>query len=65
MFLSFHSYSQLLLYPFSYSIESVPDAEMLHDMCEITAEAIKAVHGTEYISQPSYHLCKFNTNVIS
>lgn len=59
MFLSFHSYSQLLLYPFSYTNEDAKDAEMLQEMMDITAEGIKSVHGTEYIAHPSYHLCKF------
>lgn len=58
MFLSFHSYSQLLLYPYSYTIEDAKDAEVLLELCNLTADSIKAVHGTEYVSQPSYHLCE-------
>lgn len=58
IFLSFHSYSQLLLYPFSYTSTPSEHATMLHEICEITAEAIKSVHGTEYVSQPSHGLCK-------
>lgn len=59
MFLSFHSYSQLLLYPFSYTDEPVPERDFLHEICQITADAIESVHGTPYTVQASYHLCKW------
>lgn len=59
MFLSFHSYSQLILYPFSYTSAPVAEAALFQELGEITAEAIKAVHGTEYITQASNALCTY------
>lgn len=57
-FLSFHSYSQLLLYPWSYTNTPSSDEQLLHELAEVTAAGIKSVHGTEYTPQASNALCK-------
>lgn len=58
MFLSFHSYSQLLLYPWSYSAEPPEDVALLAELALIVADGIRGVHGTVYTPQSSYGLCK-------
>ena len=46
MYLSFHSYGQKVLYPWSYSAEKVPDWVDLHDMGIVIGEAMRdATHG--------------------
>lgn len=61
-FLSFHSYSQLILYPWSYTSSASPDEQLLHEIAEVTAAGIKSVHGTEYTPQASNALCKLAAN---
>ena len=58
MFLSFHSYSQLMLYPWSYTSEPAEDAALLKEIGDAAAAELKSVHGTEYTVQSSYELCK-------
>lgn len=58
MFLSFHSYSQLMLYPWSYTNEATPNEDLYNELCSVVADAIKKVHGTEYIYHASNALCE-------
>lgn len=58
MFLSFHSYGQFFLYPWSYSLDDSPDKDLHHEIFEIAAASVKKVHGTEYVPQKSFELCK-------
>lgn len=52
VYLSLHSYSQVVLYPYGYTTEPTPDNDALHELCESTAAAMTAVHGTVYTSYP-------------
>lgn len=65
MFLSFHSYSQLMLYPWSYTSEPAEDAELLKEIGDAAAAALERVHGTIYTVQSSFALCKRNRMIIS
>ncbi|NWZ23359.1 CBPA1 Carboxypeptidase, partial [Asarcornis scutulata] len=47
-FISIHSYSQLLLYPYGYTTTPVPDAEELHQVAEEAAAALSSLYGTKY-----------------
>lgn len=54
LFIDWHSYSQLILSPYGYSCEAIADTNDEHvDLMAATAEAIKAVEGTEYVSGPT------------
>lgn len=53
LFIDWHSYSQLLLTPYGYSCEDFPETNDEHiALMEATAEAIYAVHGTNYTAGP-------------
>jgi hypothetical protein len=54
LYLDFHSYSQLILSPWGYTCEAVPQTNQEHvDLMNATAAAIEAVYGTEYeVSHP-------------
>jgi carboxypeptidase T len=57
--LTYHSYSQLLLYPWGYTSEPVEDEADLGEMRELAEEMhqlIKSVHGTTYTPQQSSQL---------
>ncbi|XP_032062894.1 carboxypeptidase A1-like [Aythya fuligula] len=47
-FISIHSYSQLLLYPYGYTTTPVPDAEELHQVAEEAVAALSSLYGTKY-----------------
>src|ERR671916_1989012 len=57
--LSYHSYSQLILYPWGYTSEPVEDDVDLLEMRRLAEEMqrlIKGVHGTTYTPQPASQL---------
>lgn len=62
MYLSFHSYGQWLLYAWSYSNADHADTALIHELCQLTADRIKTVHGTEYTPQRSFDLCNIRRN---
>ncbi|KAM9205225.1 carboxypeptidase A1-like [Mergus octosetaceus] len=47
-FISIHSYSQLLLYPYGYTTTPVPDKEELHQVAEEAVAALSSLYGTKY-----------------
>ncbi|XP_055708911.1 uncharacterized protein LOC129805177 [Phlebotomus papatasi] len=56
VFLSFHSYSQLLLYPWSYTAERADNYDDLHQIGVVTGDKLKELYDTEYTIQSSYEL---------
>jgi carboxypeptidase T len=55
--IDFHSYSQLILYPWGYTDQEFPpDNEMLHALAEQMAASIYDVHNETYIPQPAHDL---------
>ncbi|XP_028414409.1 carboxypeptidase B-like [Dendronephthya gigantea] len=53
-FLDIHSYSQLLMYPWSYSKDVISkDKEELHDISLKAADAIKSLYGTTFETGPA------------
>lgn len=53
LFLTFHSYSQLLLLPWSYDNVLIPDKSDLEKVAKQGAQALEAVNGTKYIVGPT------------
>lgn len=53
MYVTLHSYGQLILYPWSYSSKSVSNHKELQNIAELAKEAIQKVHGTSYVVGPS------------
>jgi hypothetical protein len=49
--LDFHSYGQLILYPWSYGYDPAPDLLLLHALGDTMAASIYAVHGRIYTNQ--------------
>ncbi|KAM6301865.1 carboxypeptidase A1-like [Podargus strigoides] len=47
-FISIHSYSQLLLYPYGYTTTPVPDQKELHEISEKAVKALSSLYGTNY-----------------
>ncbi|KAG2459841.1 CBPA1 Carboxypeptidase, partial [Polypterus senegalus] len=47
-FVSIHSYSQLLLYPYGYTSTPVPDKQELHDLAQRAVSALSSLYGTSY-----------------
>ncbi|NXO62473.1 CBPA1 Carboxypeptidase, partial [Phainopepla nitens] len=47
-FISIHSYSQLLLYPYGYTETPAPDQEELHEISTKAVEALTSLYGTKY-----------------
>uniref|UniRef100_A0A8B9ZPH0 Carboxypeptidase A1 n=1 Tax=Anas zonorhyncha TaxID=75864 RepID=A0A8B9ZPH0_9AVES len=47
-FVSIHSYSQLLLYPYGYTTTPVPDVEELHQVAKEAVTALSSLYGTKY-----------------
>ncbi|KAI4015805.1 carboxypeptidase A4 [Homo sapiens] len=52
-FIDLHSYSQLLMYPYGYSVKKAPDAEELDKVARLAAKALASVSGTEYQVGPT------------
>lgn len=53
MFISFHSYSQMILLPFSHSKQLAPDHKDLDSVGQAAVKAIERTHGTVYRVGPS------------
>ncbi|KFO55406.1 Carboxypeptidase A1 [Corvus brachyrhynchos] len=47
-FVSIHSYSQLLLYPYGYTETPVPDQQELHEVSAKAVAALSSLYGTKY-----------------
>ncbi|XP_075809688.1 carboxypeptidase A1 [Microtus pennsylvanicus] len=47
-FISIHSYSQLLLYPYGYKSDAVPDKEELDNLAKSAVTALTSLYGTKY-----------------
>ncbi|KAM6424715.1 uncharacterized protein O9250_002245 [Rhynochetos jubatus] len=47
-FVSIHSYSQLLLYPYGYTSAPAPDQKELHQISEKAVAALSSLYGTDY-----------------
>ncbi|XP_071406225.1 carboxypeptidase A1-like [Pithys albifrons albifrons] len=47
-FISIHSYSQLLLYPYGYTTTPVPDQQELHEVSAKAVAALSSLYGTKY-----------------
>ncbi|NXL38935.1 CBPA1 Carboxypeptidase, partial [Glaucidium brasilianum] len=47
-FVSIHSYSQLLLYPYGYTRTPVPDQKELHEISAKAVAALSSLYGTNY-----------------
>ncbi|NXX21420.1 CBPA1 Carboxypeptidase, partial [Podargus strigoides] len=47
-FISIHSYTQLLLYPYGYTTTPVPDQKELHEISEKAVKALSSLYGTNY-----------------
>ncbi|NWI52851.1 CBPA1 Carboxypeptidase, partial [Calyptomena viridis] len=47
-FVSIHSYSQLLLYPYGYTYTPVPDQQELDELSAKAVSALSSLYGTEY-----------------
>jgi carboxypeptidase T len=57
--ITYHSYSQLILYPWGYTatpLADVPDRTRLSGLAQTMAEKIKQVHGTNYVPEQSSQL---------
>ena len=57
--ITYHSYSQLILYPWGYTLRPIPDASDLATMTKLAermAQLIKGVHGSTYTPQQSSRL---------
>lgn len=52
--IDFHSYSQLILYPWGYTSDLPPDAALFDALSAMMADEIAAVHGMSYDYGPSY-----------
>ncbi|MCC6428825.1 MAG: hypothetical protein IT435_18640 [Phycisphaerales bacterium] len=52
--IDFHSYSQLILSPWAYTDDLPPDAALFDVLNARMEAAIEAVHGTQYVSGPTY-----------
>ncbi|XP_005365842.1 carboxypeptidase A1 [Microtus ochrogaster] len=47
-FISIHSYSQLLLYPYGYKSDAVPNKEELDNLAKSAVTALTSLYGTKY-----------------
>jgi murein tripeptide amidase MpaA len=54
--ISYHSYSQLVLYPWGYTRDAAPHKEQLSKMAEDMANSIREVHGMNYTSRQASDL---------
>lgn len=62
--LSFHSYGQLILYPWGWTDRPSPRAEADHALAARLAEIIRGVNGREYAAQPACALYLTNGDTV-
>lgn len=48
VYVAYHSYSQLLMFPWGYTDEHIPEHETYQRIGDAAAASLKAVHGTEF-----------------
>jgi len=54
MYVTFHSYGQVYIYPYSYAVADVDNADEHENLFQDAAAAIKAVHGKTFEGGPGY-----------
>ncbi len=54
--ISYHSYSQLILYPWGYTNVPAPDESLLNNLAQVMADSILNVHGKRYVAQQGSEL---------
>lgn len=54
--LSYHSYSQLVLYPWGYTYSPAPDEALMDQMANAISDSIRGVHGQTYVPEASSDL---------
>ncbi|XP_059027850.1 carboxypeptidase A4 [Mustela nigripes] len=52
-FIDLHSYSQLLMYPYGYTVKKAPDADELDEVARRAARALASLSGTTYQVGPT------------
>lgn len=52
-FMDLHSYSQLLMYPYGYTVHKAPDADELDEVARRAAKALASLSGTKYQVGPT------------
>ncbi|MFZ4573639.1 MAG: M14 family metallopeptidase [Phycisphaerales bacterium] len=52
--IDFHSFSQLVLTPYGYTIDLPPDADLFADIGADMVSALTGVHGMTYVAGPTY-----------
>ena len=57
---TYHNYSQLILYPWGYDPNSAPGAPLLSNMAKRMSQLIEDVHGVYYTPQQAYQLYPTN-----
>jgi hypothetical protein len=53
---TYHSYSQLVLYSWGYTYDPAPDATLLHSLAVAMADSIRTIHGKSYSPQQASNL---------
>ncbi|MFQ5709707.1 MAG: M14 family metallopeptidase [bacterium] len=54
--ISYHSYSQLVLFPWGYTNDPAPDEPLMSNLAQTMADSILAVHGKTYVPEQSSDL---------
>ncbi|CAI5775666.1 mast cell carboxypeptidase A-like [Podarcis lilfordi] len=52
-YISFHSYSQILMFPYAYKDETAPNNDELNKVAKEAVEALSSLYGTEYTYGPT------------
>ncbi len=58
--LTYHNYSQAILYPWSYTGSEAPDKALLRSIAETMRDSIKAKHGQDYCVGQAQDCIKYN-----
>ncbi|XP_061492978.1 mast cell carboxypeptidase A-like [Rhineura floridana] len=51
-YISFHSYSQMLMFPYGYASKTVPNHDELNEVAKEAVEALSSLYGTKYTYGP-------------